>query len=223
MSKEFECLDRIDKRNYLTEREHKEFLGVVEKALTEYEAIKNAEPSKALKDVEELKELVEMNKKMKYKNIFTFNLDIIKQALIERIVWKNIHNTKVKIPLCDVFNNPTLLSKEERYKYIEHIYYHWEEMKEALEDKNSELEKENAELKAKAQEPKKYLKWGDLEFKETHKIKILMNGNLYNLLCYDEKYIEIRTIKGEYMLTLDNDNSEEKQFFNDLHLEVIEE
>lgn len=40
MGKELECLDRIDKRNYLTEREHKEFLGVVEKALTEYEKIK---------------------------------------------------------------------------------------------------------------------------------------------------------------------------------------
>lgn len=49
MSKELECLDRIDKRNYLTEREHKEFLGVVEKAIKEYEAIKNAEPSEALK------------------------------------------------------------------------------------------------------------------------------------------------------------------------------
>lgn len=37
MSKELECLDRIDKRNYLTEREHKEFLGVVEKALIQTE------------------------------------------------------------------------------------------------------------------------------------------------------------------------------------------
>lgn len=40
MSKEFECLYRIDKRNYLTEREHKEFLGVVEKALIKFEKIK---------------------------------------------------------------------------------------------------------------------------------------------------------------------------------------
>lgn len=48
MSKELKCLKRIDKRNYLTEREHKEFLGVVEKALTEYEAIKNINPIEAL-------------------------------------------------------------------------------------------------------------------------------------------------------------------------------
>ena len=37
MSKELECLDRIDKRNYLTEREHKEFLGVVKQALIQAE------------------------------------------------------------------------------------------------------------------------------------------------------------------------------------------
>lgn len=73
------------------------------------------------------------------------------------------------------------------------------------------------------EQPKKYLKWEDLEFKITHKIRILMNDNLYNLFCYDEKYIEIRTIKGEFMLTLDNDNPEDKQFFNDLHLERVEE
>ena len=40
MSKELECLDRIDKRNYLTEREHKEFLGVVEKVITKFDKIK---------------------------------------------------------------------------------------------------------------------------------------------------------------------------------------
>lgn len=54
MSKELECLDRIDKRNYLTEREHKEFLGVVEKAIKEYETIKNAEPTKAMECLESM-------------------------------------------------------------------------------------------------------------------------------------------------------------------------
>lgn len=49
MSKELECLERIDTKNYLTEREHKEFLGVVENALKRLEAIDNANPSEALK------------------------------------------------------------------------------------------------------------------------------------------------------------------------------
>ena len=33
MSKELECLKRIDTKNYLTEREHRDFYSVVEKAL----------------------------------------------------------------------------------------------------------------------------------------------------------------------------------------------
>ena len=35
-----ECLKRIDEKNYLTEREHKEFLSVVEKELKALEIIK---------------------------------------------------------------------------------------------------------------------------------------------------------------------------------------
>lgn len=69
------------------------------------------------------------------------DLETIEQALKEKIVWKNIHNTKVKIPLCNIVNG---MNQQERFRTIEHIYYHWEEMKEALEDKNKELEKENA-------------------------------------------------------------------------------
>ena len=102
--------------------------------------------------------------------------------------------------------------------YLNNVY----DYKEIIE----EVRKDIATIKqalTKAQEPKKYLKWEDLEFEETHKIRILMNDNLYNLFCYDEKYIEIRTIKGEFMLTLDTDNPEDKQFFNDLHLERVEE
>ena len=33
MNKDLECLKRIDTKNYLTEREHKEFYSVVENAL----------------------------------------------------------------------------------------------------------------------------------------------------------------------------------------------
>lgn len=54
MSKELECLKRIDTKNYLTEREHKEFLGVVEQAIKEYEAIKNTEPTKAMECLESM-------------------------------------------------------------------------------------------------------------------------------------------------------------------------
>lgn len=45
-----ECLKRIDERNYLTEREHKEFLMVVEKALDRLEVLE--------KENQELKEKI---------------------------------------------------------------------------------------------------------------------------------------------------------------------
>ena len=71
-------------------------------------------------------------------------LEIIRQALEQKIIWKNIHNSKVRIPLCDIVNGRT---QEERFKIVEDIYYNWEEKKEALEDKVALLEKENKELK----------------------------------------------------------------------------
>ena len=37
MSKELECLKRIDTKNYLTEREHRDLYSVVEKALLKAE------------------------------------------------------------------------------------------------------------------------------------------------------------------------------------------
>ena len=37
-----ECLKRIDERNYLTQREHKEFLSVIEKDLVRLEQLENA-------------------------------------------------------------------------------------------------------------------------------------------------------------------------------------
>ena len=40
MSKELECLKRIDTKNYLTEREHRDFYSVIEKSLKALEIIK---------------------------------------------------------------------------------------------------------------------------------------------------------------------------------------
>lgn len=98
--------------------------------------------------------------------------------------------------------------------YLNNVY----DYKEIIEEVRKDIDTIKQVL-LKVQEPKQYLKWEDLEFEITHKIRILMNGNLYTLFCYDEKYIEIRTIKGEFILTLDNENPEDIQFFNDLHLE----
>lgn len=80
----------------------------------------------------------------------------------------------------------------------------------------------------KAQEPKHYLKWEDLEFKEEEQImKVSLNGSKYQLSYFTDgitEYVDLLTdgekleIIGRYV----DANSHEKQFFNDLHLELVE-
>lgn len=101
MSKELECLDRIDKRNYLTKREHKEFLGVVEKALTEYEAIKNAEPTKTMECLETIWCDISTN----YINEYV----AIKQAL------QRLESIDKAVEICKKAN-------EQKYVYIKETY-----------------------------------------------------------------------------------------------------
>ena len=75
----------------------------------------------------------------------------------------------------------------------------------------------------KAQEPKQYLKWEDLEFNHTPKMfDVKMSGNKYKLVVgYNvagKNLAILRDGKNEYYF-LEYD----KQFFNDLHLERVEE
>lgn len=164
MSKELECLDRIDKRNYLTEREHKEFLGVVEKALTEYEAIDNAKPSEALE----------------------CSLKLYKMA--------------------ESAGNGNGFNLNEAWKYHKTI-------KQAL---------------LKAQEPKHYIKWEDLEFKEESQwLKVKMGDNLYRIDWLIDglgaNVVSIyKYITNDYLVYCACIKDNSQQFFNDLHLERVE-
>ena len=58
--------------------------------------------------------------------------------------YKNIHNTKVKIPLCNILNG---LSRSEREKVIEDIYYSQAERQDFYDNKISKLENELTELR----------------------------------------------------------------------------
>lgn len=76
----------------------------------------------------------------------------------------------------------------------------------------------------KAQEPKKYLKWEDLTTTKTY--KCLLNGNEYVVDYYSpqecDPYWRVRLIsptRGVFIVLREN---YDKQFFNDLHLEVVE-
>ena len=75
----------------------------------------------------------------------------------------------------------------------------------------------------KAQEPKHYLKWEDLEFNiEKQMMAVLLNGTKYTLILGRNVHIDKLAFlrNGEinyYFLEID------KQLFNDLHLERVEE
>ena len=199
-----------------------EDFDIVERALLELKAIKEVNPSEAMECLENLFSNVvstAYTRESSLKDFNTIKNYILKAQALEKekIIFKHIHNTKVKTPLVSIFNG---LNQEERHKFIEHIYYNWEEMKEALEDKNEELVKENTELKKELN--KKYLKWEYLEFK--HKpvfTEAKMGETIYKLVigfdCTGKETIFLRTDNQQIVF-----HEKDVQFFNDLHLERVE-
>lgn len=81
----------------------------------------------------------------------------------------------------------------------------------------------------KEQEPKQYLKWEDLEFKEKEqtRMEVLLNGSRYLLEYYavsEKEFVFIRARATKTIIfNLLGRCSTDKQFFNDLHLERVEE
>ena len=76
----------------------------------------------------------------------------------------------------------------------------------------------------KAQEPKHYLKWEDLEFKEDNetKIKVRMGEHIYDL-WYGSYKTGYGTFKQKCSLAgYEFDEDYDIDFFNDLHLERVE-
>lgn len=124
MNKELECLKRIDMKNYLTEREHRDFYSAVEKALKRLEAIENANPSEALKELEGIEyvaDVLKVNHKIGSRDIanqeikemvdrLNYRIPTIKKALLnaekeEKIILgiEDYLNRRIKVePLGDV-------------------------------------------------------------------------------------------------------------------------
>lgn len=74
----------------------------------------------------------------------------------------------------------------------------------------------------KEQEPKHYLKWEDLDFtKDTKCQKATMNGKEYTLYYFvlNDTHNEVLIQNNEGSIC----SACNEQFFNDLHLEVVEE
>lgn len=228
MSKEQESFNRIKLFiDYMNDEFDSEDVSAVDNALERLGQIDNADPGKAMDCLEyickTLKEAIKIDVKWLFKGHYTTIICALLKAQEqekEKLFFKNIHNTKVKTPLVSIFEG---LSQDERHKFTEHLYYHWEEMKEALEEQNKQLVEENIELKKKLN--KHYLKWDDLEFRNEEQTMKVKMGDTHYLLTLrigltDVKSVVLRDNNLKPFLHL---FEKEKQFFNDLHLERVEE
>ncbi len=150
MSKEhLEALDRMSVHRFDDKYEEWDAdYAIVESYLEEKDDVK---PSEAMVCLKELKDIVSVYGDSSH------IIEPIKQVLLraqekekDKVFLKNLHNTKVKVPLVDIFNG---LPREKREAYTEHLYYHWQEMKESLEAKIESIktEKENLESKLRKQ------------------------------------------------------------------------
>ena len=109
----------------------------------------------------------------------------------------------------------------ERVKdYLSNVY----DYKEIIEEVRKDIDNIKQAL-LKAQEPKQYLKWEDLEFKENNEysyFKVKLGDNVYKAFSYFSYVFNKDTVviraNNQFAITEDN-----KQFFNDLRLERVEE
>ncbi len=199
MSKELEALERLKNRydvHYILDLQDKDY-DIIEQALHRLEAIDNANPSEALECLEKLNGME-----------------------ISSMPFSDEYGTQ-EVDLNDIRKVGSQLNTDFR-EYINTIkqsllkaQFLEEEYNNLMEDKDN-LESELFKL----QEPKHYLKWEDLEFKEERQtIKVRMGNNIYNLFFFKYRYKRCHLFNEEGQLIYDI----QEQLFNDLRLERVEE
>lgn len=213
MSKEQEAFNRISEAmDYADDMANSHYevgdFEIVENALKRLESIDNANPSEALECLERIDNTLCLNN-IKGKLDFgidteehtdcdsvigmTEDLESIKQALLKAEKEHNSVNLLMQELDCKDFAG---LRKYARCGY----------------------EKLN----------KKYLKWEDLEFDYGvwKNVEVVLNGTKYTLNCYknciEYTYVKIY-LNGIVVADLCSTYKADKQFFNDLHLERVEE
>lgn len=191
MTKELEALKRIRQETcpatYMADFDKNECCDVIEQALLELKSIKEANPSEALKCLEQLAEMADK---------CWVSCDVYK--------WKN------------TIKQALLKAQEQEQYYFDLI--------QLLKENN--MDYYTLKEMFKQQEPKHYLKWEDLEFKEEEQVMdVLLNGKPYVLYFYKlSTQSEVNMFSVDmHIVTLNSYYPEDVQFFNDLHLEKVEE
>lgn len=212
-----EYLQRIGKKEALRFlEENSKYADIIKSNLQRLESIDNANPSEALECVEEFiednKNSIEVSKANNYKTdyleIKKKKLIIIKQALLKAEKEHNSVNLLMQELDCKDF--------AELRKYARCGYQTFRNAKGANYD-NIIIDE--------AQEPKQYLKWEDLEFDHKPKyIDVKMGDNKYLLIVgFSDGGNEMAILQTKLRRYYFVESEDNKQFFNDLHLERVEE
>ena len=228
MSKELEALERLAMPDELHIKECKkagigliEDYEVVERALHRLEAIDNSNPSEALKSLKELRTIANMycsfngtqcehNKEL---------ANIIEQALHRLEEIDNANPSEALECLERIDNTLCLNNIKGKLEFGIDTEEHTD--CDSVIGMTEDLETIKQAL-LKAQEPKQYLKWEDLEFsEETKGLNVKMNNNdyilRYTLDVFGGKCCFLYNEAKSHHIELN------KQFFNDLHLEEVKE
>ena len=218
MSKELEALEEIRDFRYGEDKLlvcQTEMYGVIKSALQRLESIDNANPSEALECLELIGGAYLLRDDETVAEGFKEEFATVKQALLKQEELEKENQEllqavvlfKQKLEDTDNIKVATLMMKQL--------------------DKIVSLENENKVLKEQQQrESKHYLKWDDLDFKEeTQEMFVLLNGSCYLLEYYNDSEEDFVFIRATHttVFELDGNSEDDKQFFNDLHLERVEE
>ena len=161
------------------------------------------------KELEALEDIILYLNASEPKGLYCENIETIQQALLELQSIKEANPSEALNVLLDRANHDEYLGrigKEKALKFLNENKTFVATIKQAL---------------LKTQEPKQYLKWEDLEFsKELKFLNVRMNNNDY-ILQYT---LDVFGVKCCFLCDSEITHciSLTRQFFNDLHLEVIE-
>lgn len=208
MSKELnalECLMALEQdikdRTILAEDRQLKLCAIIKQALLELKSIKETNPSEALEAFGRITLHTEYDNDSHYDGLhFEDDCKLVNKALEFLEAIENANPSEALECLECLYCNPEDYRGNDRVKDYETI----------------------KDYILKKQKPKQYLKWEDLEFNHTPKmIDVKVGDNKYTLVVGFN-------VAGNTLAILRNDKKQyyfleaDKQFFNDLHLEVLE-
>lgn len=174
--------------------------------------MKNKSALEHFKDIEELE--TGDGPKITVEDILPYKCEQVEQALKRLEAIDNANPSEALDRLYEIID----YYNESQYDVCENSFYN--EFKDMWGKEINTIK----QALLKQQQPKHYLKWEDLEFNGNNEhsyFKVKLGDNVYKAFSYFSYVFNKDTvvIKANYQFAITEDN---KQFFNDLHLERVE-